>query len=105
MDKQKITLTMIREDLKEIRYYYTRKETFDKAHKEMPTMPISILAKVNKYNEIAATASARLYDLYLSLYTRNFTQEGLADEIDKGRTFVQRANEKLVLFLYEKLNE
>jgi hypothetical protein len=30
-----LTLTKIREDLKEIRYYYARKEIFDKAFKDI----------------------------------------------------------------------
>ena len=70
-----LAIEKIREDLVEVRYYYTRKKVLDEAMESVGTN--TILGKVKKYNEAMRTAPPLLYDLYVCLYTRNFTQEGL----------------------------
>jgi hypothetical protein len=98
-----LTLTKIREDLKDIRYYYARKEIFDKAFKEVTTN--TILEKVQKYNEAVNTAPSRLFDLYVSLYVKNLTQESLAFDLGYTPEYIQKQNKKLLLFLQSKINE
>ena len=44
-----LDLSEIREDLKEIKYYYSHKDIFEKASKEIGEH--SCIAKIGKYNE------------------------------------------------------
>jgi hypothetical protein len=98
-----LTLTKIRADFKEIRYYYSRKEILDKAFKEITTN--TILEKLQKYNDAMNTAPPRLFDLYLSLYVKNLTQETLAFDLGYTPEYIQKQNKKLLLFLQSKINE
>ena len=59
-----LTLEQIREDLKDIRYYYARKQIFDAA---VQTVGIAeIIAKVERYNRAARAAPPRLFDLWMA---------------------------------------
>ena len=66
-----LELSEIREDLKEIRYYYAHKDIFEKASKQIGEH--SCIAKIVKYNDVIRFAPARLYELYVSLYLENNT--------------------------------
>jgi hypothetical protein len=96
-----MTLAEIRADLKEVRYYYSRKELLDNAFKEVTVN--SVLDKVRKYNEAVNTAPPRLYDLYVSLYVKNSTQENLAADLGYTPEYIQMQNKKLILFLQTHL--
>lgn len=100
-----ITNMEIRNDLKDIRYYYSRKEVFDKALDSVGKS--TIIEKIEKYNEAIKTASPRLYDLYVSLYLNNNTQESLADKLGYTLEHISRLNSSLVKFLQKafKSNE
>lgn len=89
-----LSLSVIREDLKDIRYYYVRKKLFDEAG-ELTGKANEILQTVNLYNDAMQKASPRLYDLYFSLYIRNHTQESLSVELGFTPEYVQ----KLLKFL------
>jgi hypothetical protein len=97
------TISVIREDLKDIKYYYSRKALFDKA--VAVTNGNEIVNKVNTYNELMKSASPRIYDLYYSLYVINHTQESYSDELGCTPEYVQRLNKKLLKFLLLKINE
>lgn len=94
-------LKQIREDLKEIRYYYSRKSFFDNATHEIGAN--AILEKVKMYNNFIKTAKPILYDLYVCLYTKNYTQEGLANELGYSPEYIQMLNKKMLLFLQNKV--
>ncbi len=93
-----LSIAIIREDLKDIRYYYLRKATFDEARSFTGRMN-EILDKVNMYNEVMQKASPRLYDLYYSLYIKNHTQESLSEELGYTPQYVQRLNKRLLKYL------
>lgn len=93
-----LSIVIIREDLKDIRYYYLRKATFDEARSFTGRMN-EILDKVNMYNEVMQKASPRLYDLYYSLYIKNHTQESLSEELGYTPQYVQRLNKRLLKYL------
>ena len=97
-------LSVIREDLKDIRYYYSRKELFDKAS-AYRVGKSTIEDKVNKYNDAICSAPPRLYDLYISLYLQNHTQESLSEKLGYTFEYVSRLNTQLVRFFQKKLNE
>lgn len=96
-----VSLKKIREDLKDVRYYYARKEVLDEAFKTISTN--QIVEKVMRYNDAVRTASPKLYDLYVCLYTKNYTQEGLADELHYTPEYVQMLNKQLLLFLQTRI--
>lgn len=96
-----MTLTQIREDLKDIRYYYSRKDIFEEAFKCTGTN--SIVDKAKIYNEAIQTASPKLYELYVSLYIKNNTQESLSEELCYTPEYVQMLNKQLLKFLQTKL--
>lgn len=55
-----LTFSKIREDLKDIRYYYMRKDVFDKAF--IATGENQIATKVRCYNNAIKSASPKLYE-------------------------------------------
>lgn len=96
------TLTEIREDLKEIRYYYSRKKMFDEASRVVGKS--NVMAKVERYSEAIRDAEPRYYDLYINLY-EGFTQEGLAAEMNYTTEYIQILNKRLVLYLQKNLKD
>ncbi len=98
-----MTTNEIREELKEIRFYYSRKNMFDTASKELGTA--SIASKIIKYNDAIRFAPARLYEIYYSLYINNNTFETLADKLGFSYDYIQKLNRKLVLFFKDKFIE
>ena len=77
-----LPLEQLREDLKEIRYYYARKDVFDSAVK---TLGINeMLAKADKYNQAARTAPPTLLDLlFLNFNSTSLYRFPIADIIPK----------------------
>ncbi len=95
------TMQTIREDLREIRYYYAKQKMFDNASKTIVTC--SVAEKVSRYNQVVKYAPARLFDLYISLYVQNNTQEALAFDWNFSTAYIKQLNKKLCEFLYEKM--
>lgn len=98
-----LTLNKIREDLKEIRYYYSRKEMFDEHSGSIA--PSAILEKVRRYNEAVKNAAPKLYDVYVCLYVQNYTQEGMGKELGYTLQHVNKLNKRLMLFLQSVLTD
>ena len=101
--KNEITVQKVRDDLKEVRYYYARKELFDEAFAKIGKN--KVLSKVERYNQAVASAPPVLYDIYINLYVRNYTQEALSIEMNYTPEYIQMLNKRLVLFLVGKLKE
>ena len=98
-----LSLEQLREDLKEIRYYYARKEIFDSAVKTLGVN--EMLAKADKYNRAARLAPPTLLDLYISLYLQNKTQVSLASDLGYSTEYVRTKHNELLEFLQAKLSE
>ena len=96
-------LNKIREDLKDIRYYYTRKSMFDKASASVGEN--TILNKIEKYNSLVRLAPPRLYDIYVSLYLDNNTQESLSDKLGYSVEYISKLNGQLVRFFQKTIKE
>ena len=96
-----LTLTRIREDLKEIRYYYSHRDVFDEIAKKI--LQSRVVDKVNQYNLAASFASPWLYELYFGLYVNNNTQENYAAETGFSTEYVQVMNKKLLLFFQSEI--
>lgn len=95
------SFSSIREDLKDIRYYYMRKDDFDKAF--ATTGENIILKKVHQYHEVMKQASPKLYDLYISLYINCHTQESLSDKLGFTPEYIQMLNKQLLKYLQSQL--
>jgi hypothetical protein len=98
-----LELSVIRDDLKEIRYYYSHKDIFEKASKSIGAH--SCIKKINKYNDAIRFAPARLYELYVSLYLDNNTLESLADKEGYSYVHIQRIHGQLVKFFQDNLDD
>ena len=98
-----MTKKQIMTDLKEIRYYYSRKETFDEVENELGAN--AIVDKVKKYNAVMKTAPIKIYDVYIELYMRNNTQESLADKWGYSTQYIKMLNARLDQFLEQNLSD
>lgn len=97
-----IDANTIRNDLKDIRYYIARKKVFDDNNEFVGTN--SVLEKVEKYNKAVCSAPPRLYDLYVSLYLSNNTQESLSEQLGYSFQTISRLNVQLIKHFQEKFN-
>ncbi|MEG9430570.1 MAG: hypothetical protein VZQ61_06600 [Christensenellaceae bacterium] len=97
-----LTPDQIRTDLREIRYYYSMQELFDRSAKTVK--PLAILQKVERYNKAMENAPARLYVIYVSLYVNNNSQATLADDWGFTREYIKDLNQKLIEYLQSALN-
>ena len=98
-----LTLAEIREDLKDIKYYYMRKKIFDKAF-ESTGVVNDVTMKVEKYNNAVKSASPKFYDLYVSLYINNHTQESLSELMGFTPEYIQQLNKRLLKFFQSKFD-
>ena len=96
-----MTLDQIRKDLKEIRYYYSKKEELDCALNTVENSAIQSL--VEKYNKIMKLAGIRLYSVYVNLYVHNQTQSSMAKSENLSLQYVNEMNRELVHFLADNM--
>ena len=97
-----LELSKIRADLREIRYYYTRKKIFDETVKIVGAS--NVAEKALKYNEVIKRASPQMYDLYVGLYINGLTQEAFAESIGYASQYVQYLHKQLLLFFQEHIS-
>ena len=92
----------VRNDLNDIKYYYSRKDLFDEVSDSIGS--IKMLEKIELYNKAICNANPRLYDVYVSLYLKNERQDLLADKLGYTLEYVSRLNTKLIRFFQENIN-
>ena len=97
---EKMTTKQIKADLNNVRYYYARKDEFDKAFD--CTGKSTILALVDKYNNAILTADARLYELYVCLYIKDNTHESAAYELNYSVDYIAKHSKRLLKFFQDK---
>lgn len=98
-----ITIEQVREDLKEIRYYYAQLKDVDRVSKSVGGSERR--AMVERYNAAVCKAPIRLYHLYGALYVDNNTQLVVALDWDCSVDYIKRLNKQLCKFLQEELNK
>lgn len=98
-----LTLKQIRDDLKDIRYYYSHKEAFEQGFRVVGSN--DIVGKAKRYNTVMQSVPTRLYDIYVGLYARNLTQEALSIELCYTPEYIQILNKRLLLYLQKALSE
>lgn len=95
------TFTAIREDLKNIRYYYARRDEMAQKAKILGECTVSKTAE--EYNEVVCQAPPKLYELYYCMYVENNTQESAADKYGYAREHITRLNRQLLIFIQNHL--
>lgn len=97
------SLAEVREDLRDIRYYYAHKEMFDKTVDV--TGEHELIRKAERYNAAMCTAPPRLYEVYVGLYIYGNTQESLSETLCYSPEHVQRQHKKILLYLQTKISK
>lgn len=87
----------VRRDLKDIRYYYARKSILDSVKGDVGINKVRSM--VDRYNKIILNAPLYLFDLYVCLYVKGYTQDKMAVELNVSSQYVHSQNKKLVEFL------
>jgi len=86
----------IRNDLRDIRYFYSRKELFNKSAEELGKH--KIFTTVEKYNKAILQAPPRLYDVYVSIYWLNNSQYSLASKMQYTLEYISMLHTQLIEF-------
>ena len=92
-----ISTERVRRDLKDIRYYYARKSILDSVKGDVGINKVRSM--VDRYNKMILNAPLYLFDLYVCLYIKGYTQDKMAVELNVSSQYVQSQNKKLVEFL------
>lgn len=91
------TKQQIKDDLKQIKYYYSRKAEFESSAKRI--IASSVTELVDKYNQAIHPAPALLYDIYICLYTENCSQACVAEDLNFSPEYISRLNNRLISYL------
>ena len=97
-----LTIQKVRDDLRDIRYYFSKQKLFDDVSKTV--VRNSVRDTVERYNQAVKDAPARLFDLYISLYVHNNSQSALADDWNFSDAYIRLLNQKLCEFLLKALS-
>lgn len=91
----------LKNDLRQIRFYYRRKEVFDEGNLIIGENGTAILAE--KYNAAICKAEPQLYDLYFRLYIGGLTQIAYANEMAYVADTVQKLHKQLLIYLQKEI--
>ena len=97
-----ITSANIKADLDKIRYYYTRKETFDKAFDSV--IKNNILDLIEMYNVAMSVAEPKLFELYVCIYIHGNTYDAAAKEMAYSKDYVTKHHRRLMKYLINYFN-
>ena len=95
-------LIKVKEDLNEIRYYYSLKELFDIGAQVVS--PSVLEEKVQLYNRAVSNAPAQLYAYYIAYYVKNNKQIALASEWCCSTDHLKDLNNKLHRYFQQVLD-
>ena len=98
-----MTITELKEELQEVKYYYGHKAMFDRALSTVSKN--KVLEKVSRYNNLVQDAPAQLFGLYVAIYTENNTQLAVALDWGLSEGYIKNLNRKLCGYFFEKINE
>lgn len=97
-----MTIKQIRDDLKDIRYFYSMQKLFEQASRSV--VQNSVHKKVDRYNKAIKDAPVKLYALYITLYVDNNSQATIADDWNLTPNYIKELNLKLCEYLLRILN-
>lgn len=90
----------VKNELREVRYYFSRKANMDALSIDAGDSRAKALA--NKYVKAVAQAPARIYDLFGCLYIQNKTYETIATEMFCSEQTVRRLVKELTDYFARK---
>lgn len=96
------SIEQVKSDLREIRYYYSRKEQLEDASHSIGSLPIKRI--LENYNCAIRKAPLRLYDLYACLYIRGQTQETIALDLGYTPQYIRKLINELFIFFRNNLS-
>ena len=94
--------SQIKEDLFEIRYYYSLQRIFEDNSKFV--IPEQLVKKVEKYNAVIGNAPIKQYLVYMLLYAFGKSQVETAKEMKCSREHVRVNIRKLIDYLQKELD-
>lgn len=97
-----VPIEQVKSDLREIRYYYSRKEQLEDASHSIGPLPIKRI--LENYNCAIRKAPLRLYDLYACLYIRGQTQETIALDLGYTPQYIRKLINELFIFFRNNLS-
>ncbi len=97
------TIKKVKEDLSEIKYYYSKIKDFEKISVVVGESDVCKL--VARYNKVIRRGSIKFYDLYVSLYVNNNSLSVVAEDWGINYYYVSRLNKQLCDFFVEELNK
>lgn len=98
----KTTTESVKGDLRDIRYYYSRKKELDEAAISLGSLPVR--RTLERYNLAIRQAPLKLYDLYSCLYLRGQTQEAVAMELGYTPQYIRKLVNELIAFFTANIN-
>ena len=98
-----MTMNNMKEELKQVRYYYAKKDHFDKIENEIDITPLKKV--VQKYNQAMVGAEPKLIDVYHALYIEGMSQLDLAIEWSFTPEYIRMMSRQLNKYLLDKLNK
>lgn len=97
------TIIQIRNELKDIRHYYVNKKDIERVT-TLIGRPES-LNMVESYNRYIKQAPIKIFNLYISLYVNNNSQETVAMDWGCSTGYIKTLNKKLYEFFVEKFKK
>lgn len=94
-----ITEKEIKNDLKDIKFYYENYEVFCNATDLVGAN--KVVKTAEKYNEAMTYAPPRLYKLYLYLYCRRSSLKSVAYDLNYSVIYIEKLNKQLLNYLYK----
>ena len=96
-----VPIEQVKSDLREIRYYYSRKEQLEDASHSIGPLPIQRI--LENYNCAIRKAPLRLIDLYACLYLRGQTQDAVAMDLGYTPQYIRKLTGELFSFLRKNI--
>lgn len=96
-----MTTKEITQDLREIKYFYSRQSSLDISSKSFDH--VNGIDKVRKYKAIIETAPLQLLDTYVLIYIEGLSADEAAEEVGVSYQTINRRVNQVKKFLAEKL--
>ena len=99
-----VTMETIKTDLHEIRYYYQRKEQFDKAFDTIGECS-NIIEKAERYHRAICEAEPRLYEMYHHLFIEFQSYDQTAAKLHYSKVYIYKMCRRLYEYFLAYFSE
>lgn len=97
------TSKQVKEDLRAIKYYHSRKSVLDDAFENIGINKSKELSDI--YTMMIKNAPPRLFDLFIMLYVKGYTQESLGDLMCYAKNYIYKLNKQLISYFVKEFNK